>query len=337
MEDAVILSAVRTPIGDFGGGLAEVPLRRLGAIVIREALRRAGVAPEEVDDVLMGNVLQAGQGMNPARQASIDAGLGVNVPATTLNMVCGSGLRAVATAVQMVRAGDARVVVAGGMESMSRAPYLLPQARWGYRMGHGQTLDAMIHDGLWCALADCHMGNTAENLAVRYEISREEQDAFALESHRRAARAWEEGRFAEEVVPVEVRGRKGEVRVVERDEHFRPDTSLEALARLRPAFQPDGTVTAGNASGINDGASAVVVASARWAQERGLRPMARVHAYAWAGVEPEVMGIGPVPAIRQALKRAGLTLGDIDLIELNEAFAAQSLAVARHWAWTGPG
>ncbi|MBI4233317.1 MAG: acetyl-CoA C-acetyltransferase [Chloroflexi bacterium] len=328
-DDAVIVSAVRTPIGAFGGGLSEVPLHKLGAIAVGEALKRANLRMQEVDEVLMGNVLSAGAGMNPARQAALAAGLGVEVPATAVNKVCGSGLKTVALAAQAVRLGDAQVVVAGGMESMSRAPYLLPKARWGYRLGHGELEDTLLRDGLWCALADCHMGVTAENVAARYEITRQQMDEFSARSQARVAQAWQQGRFAQEVVPVTVPQPRGEAKVVDRDEHPRPDTTSERLARLRPAFKDDGSVTAGNASGINDGAAAVVVMSARHAQELKLKPLGVVRSYASAGVPPEVMGMGPVPAVRKALAKAGLRLEDMDLIELNEAFAAQSLAVGR--------
>jgi acetyl-CoA C-acetyltransferase len=332
MDGVVILGAARTPIGSFGGSLADVPAPRLAATAIAEALRRAGVGPDQVGEVIMGNVLSAGQGMNPARQAALMAGLPESVPATTVNMVCGSGLKAVAMAAQAIGSGEVEVAVAGGMENMSAAPYLLPRARFGYRMGHGQMLDHMILDGLWCALEDCHMGDTAENVAREYEISREEQDRFAWESQSKAARAWREGRFAEEVVPVPVPGRMG-ASVVDRDEHVRPDTSPETLARLRPVFRRGGTVTAGNSSGINDGAAAVVLASWRKAEALGVAPLGRIVSYASAGVPPRIMGMGPVPAVRRALARAGLEMDDIDLIEANEAFAAQSLAVGRELGW----
>jgi len=328
MSVPVIVSAVRTPIGRFGGALREIPAWRLGATVIAEALRRIDLPPQLVDDVLMGNVLQAGQGMNPARRAAITAGLPDAVPAMTINMVCGSGLRAVALAAQAIALGEAQVVVAGGMESMSQAPYLLLSARFGYRLGHGTLVDSMLSDGLTDAFHDCHMGMTAENIAREYAISREEQDRYALESQRRAARAWEEGIFAEEIVPVEIAGSRGPERF-ERDEHPRPDTTLEALQRLRPAFDPEGTVTAGNASGINDGAAALVLMSEERARELDLVPLAVIRAWAWAGVPPRVMGLGPIPALRAALARAGLTVDDIDLFEINEAFAAQVLAVQR--------
>ena len=332
MNEVVIAGAVRTPIGTFGGALADVPATRLGATAIAEALKRAGVKPEQVDEVLMGNVLSAGLGMNPARQAAIAAGIPDSTPATAINKVCGSGLKTVALATSAIMLGDAEIVVAGGMEGMSSAPYLLPKARYGYRLGHGEVTDHVIKDGLWCALEDCHMGNTAENIAQEREISRSDQDAFSAESQRRAGRAWETGVFAEEVVPVEVKKRK-ETIVVDRDEHPRPDTTAEKLGGLRPAFASDGSVTAGNASGINDGGAAVVVMSLKKAEELGVKPLASVRAYASAGVAPRVMGLGPIPATRNVLAKSGLSLDEIDLIEANEAFAAQSLAVGRELGW----
>jgi acetyl-CoA C-acetyltransferase len=332
MNEVVIAGAARTPVGTFGGVFAEVSATRLGAVAIAEALKRAGVRPEQVDEVLMGIVLSAGLGMNPARQAALAAGIPDSTPATAINKVCGSGLKTVALAAGAIMLGDAEIVVAGGMEGMSPAPYLVPKARYGYRMGHGEIIDHMIKDGLWCSLADCHMGNTAENVALEREISRADQDAFAAESQRRAARAWESGAFAEEVVPVEVPQRKGTI-VVDRDEHPRPDTTVEKLATLRPAFAPGGTVTAGNASGINDGAAAAVVMSRKKAEEMGVQPLASIRAYASVGVAPRVMGLGPIPATRNVLAKAGLSLDKIDLIEANEAFAAQSLAVGRELGW----
>jgi acetyl-CoA C-acetyltransferase len=287
------------------------------------------VRPDQVDEVILGCILQAGIGMNPARQAAIKAGLPDSVPAHTVNKVCGSGLKSVMLAAQAVKCGDAEVVVAGGMESMSGAPDLLPGARWGERLGHGQALDHMIHEGLTDAFHDIHMGITAENLVERYGITRAEQDAFAAESQARAQAAIGEGRFKDEIVPVPVAQKKGEAKLVDTDEHPRPGTTVESLAKLKPAFKKDGTVTAGNASGINDGAAAVVVTSAERASSLGLRPMARIVAYASAAVDPRVMGIGPVPAVRKALEKAGLGADRIDLFELNEAFAAQSLAVLR--------
>jgi acetyl-CoA C-acetyltransferase len=329
MEDAVIVSAVRTPVGSFGGQFKDVAATELGASAVRAALERAEIAGEEVDEVVLGCVLQAGLGQNPARQVAIGAGLPKEVPATTINMVCGSGLKAVAIASQMIRAGDVDIVVAGGMENMTRAPYLIPSGRFGARMGDAQLIDSMVHDGLWDAFNDVHMGITAENLAEQYGISREEQDEFAAGSQQKAARAVAEGVFKDEIVPIEVPV-KGGTRIVDTDEAPRAGTTSDSLAKLRAAFRRDGgTVTAGNASGINDGASAIVVMSASKANERGLSTFGTVESYASVGVEPKIMGIGPVPAVRKALARAGLELGDVDLFELNEAFAAQSLAVLR--------
>ena len=325
----VILSGCRTAIGTFGGALKDVPATELGAVVVREAVRRSGVRPDQVDEVVLGCILQAGQGMNPARQAAIKAGLPDSVPAHTVNKVCGSGLKAVMLAAQAVKAGDAELVVAGGLESMSRAPFLLPGARWGERLGHGRVLDHMIHEGLTDAFHDIHMGVTAENVVERYGISREDQDAFAAESQARAAAAIREGRFRAEIVAVEIAQKKGEPKRFDTDEHPRPDATRDSLARLKPAFKKDGTVTAGNASGLNDGAAALVVASAERARGLGAKPRARIVAYAAAAVDPRVMGIGPVPAVRRALEKAGLAAGAIDLWELNEAFAAQSVAVLR--------
>jgi acetyl-CoA C-acetyltransferase len=328
MDTPVIVSAVRTPVGTFGGALRDVPATKLGSIAVSAALERAGVEPGAVDEVVLGCVLQAGLGQNAARQAALDAGIPQEVPATTVNMLCGSGLKAAAIASQIIKAGDADIVVAGGMESMSRAPYLATSARFGARMGNAELVDSMIHDGLTDAFNGYHMGITAENLAERFDITRAEQDAFAAASQGKAERALEERVFAEEIVGVEV-VEKRETRLVTEDEAPRPGTTSETLARLRPAFRPDGTVTAGNASGINDGAAAVVVMSARRARELGRTPLGTVEAHASVGVDPAIMGIGPVPAVRKALERAGLTLRDIDLFELNEAFAAQSLAVIR--------
>jgi acetyl-CoA C-acetyltransferase len=329
MEDAVIVSAVRTPVGTFGGAFKDVPATELGARAVEAALERAGLQGEDVDEVLLGCVLAAGLGQNPARQASIRAGIPKEVPATTVNMVCGSGLKSVALASQMIRAGDVEVVVAGGMENMSRAPYLLPSGRFGARMGDAQLVDSMVRDGLWDAFNDIHMGTTAENLAEQYSITREEQDEFAAASQQKAEQAVSAGAFKDEIVPIEVPA-KGGTKTVDNDEHPRSGTTVETLSALRAAFKRDGgTVTAGNASGINDGAAAVVVMSARVAQERGLKPFGTVESYASVGVEPSIMGIGPVPAVNKALEKAGLKLADVDLFELNEAFAAQSLAVLR--------
>ena len=328
-RDIVILSACRTPIGSFGGSLRDLSAVDLGAIVVREALRRAGVAPGEVGDVILGCVLQAGAGMNVARQAALRAGVPPSVPAETVNRVCGSGLQAVVHAVETIRAGASDVVVAGGTESMSNAPYLLEGARWGYRMGPAEAIDSMLAEGLTCAIEAIHMGITAEEVAQKFAVSRADQDAFAAESQKRAARAADEGAFAAEIVAVEIPQKKGEPRRFERDEYPRADSTAEKLAALKPAFKKDGSVTAGNASGINDGASALVVASAENARELGRAPLARVVSYAVVGVEPRVMGIGPVSAVRQAVERSGLTLDAVDLFELNEAFAAQSVAVVR--------
>ena len=328
-RDIVILSACRTPIGSFGGSLRDLSAVDLGAIVVREALRRAGVAPGEVGDVILGCVLQAGAGMNVARQAALRAGVPPSVPAETVNRVCGSGLQAVVHAVETIRAGASDVVVAGGTESMSNSPYLLEGARWGYRMGPAEAIDSMLAEGLTCAIEAIHMGITAEEVAQKFAVSRADQDAFAAESQKRAARAVDEGAFAAEIVAVEIPQKKGEPRRFERDEYPRADSTAEKLAALKPAFKKDGSVTAGNASGINDGASALVVASAENAREFGRAPLARVVSYAVVGVEPRVMGIGPVSAVRQAVERSGLTLDAVDLFELNEAFAAQSVAVVR--------
>ncbi len=329
MNKAIIVSLARTPIGGFNGTLANVSAKDLAAIVIKEALNRAKLSPEQVDEVIMGCVLQAGLGQNVTRQAALAAGIPKEKPAMTINQVCGSGLRAVALAAQAIMLGDADIVVAGGTENMNQAPYLLKKARTGYRMGHGEVTDSMISDGLWCAIGDTHMGITAENLAEKYNITREEQDAFAAASQNKAEAALNSNRFAEEIVPVVIPQRRGDPIVFDRDEHPRAGVTVESLAKLRPAFKKDGTVTAGNASGINDGAAAVVVMSEAKAKELGIAPLATIRSYASAGVDPAHMGLGPVPATRKALAKAGLQLSDIDLIEANEAFAAQSLAVAK--------
>jgi acetyl-CoA C-acetyltransferase len=327
MTEIVIASAARTPIGSFNGAFATVPAVRLGEIAIRAALERAGVAPGDVDEAILGQVLTAGQGQNPARQAALAAGLAVHSTAIGINQVCGSGLRAVALAAQAVAAGDAAIVVAGGQESMSQSVHAV-QLRSGIKMGPGELTDTMVKDGLWDAFNDVHMGVTAENVAKQYAITRADQDAFALASQLKAAAAATAGRFKAEIAPVTVKGRKGDV-VVDKDEYLKPDTTLEVLTKLRPAFAKDGTVTAGNASGINDGAAAVVVMSAAEASKRGIAPLARIVSWATAGVDPAVMGTGPIPATRKALARAGWSLADLDLIEANEAFAAQALAVSR--------
>jgi acetyl-CoA C-acetyltransferase len=326
-EEVVITGAVRTAIGTLGGSFAGVTAQQLGAAVIAESLQRCGVKATDVDEVLLGNSIQAGAGQNVARQAAILAGTPVESCATTINQVCGSGLRAVAMATQQVALGDARVVVAGGTESMSGAPYLLRKARYGYRMGHSEITDSMVLDGLTCAIEQYHMGLTAENIAVQMGISREDQDEFAAESQARAAAAMAAGRFQPEIVPMEVPQGKGQVLLVDKDEHPRPGTTVDRLAMLKPAFKMGGTVTAGNASGVNDGAAAVTVMTVRTADELRVQPMARILGYAWAGVNPAVMGLGPVPAIKKVLEKTGLALDQIELLELNEAFAAQSLGV----------
>ena len=331
-KQIVLAGGVRTAIGKFGGALANTPAAELGAIVIKEALQRAGIKPEQVDEVIMGCVLQAGQGQSVARQAAVKAGLPVEVPAFTLNNVCGSGLKAVNLAAAMIEAGEADVVVVGGTENMSAAPYALPNARFGYRMNDGKVVDVMVHDGLWEIFNDYHMGITAENVAEEYGITREMQDAFAAASQQKCEAAQNAGKFDEEIVPVPVKVKKDIVPFA-RDEFPRAGVTAEGLAKLRPAFKKDGTVTAANASGINDGAAAIVVMSAEKAQELGVKPMARIVATASAGCEPKVMGIGPVFSTRKALAKAGMTLEDIDLIEANEAFAAQSLAVGKLLDW----
>ncbi|MEH7609363.1 acetyl-CoA C-acetyltransferase [Priestia megaterium] len=327
--EVVIVSAVRTAIGSFGGSLQNVSATTLGGTVIKEALNKVGVSANEVDEVIMGNVLQAGLGQNPARQATLAAGLPETVSALTINKVCGSGLKAVHLATQAILAGDADVIVAGGMENMSQAPYLLKNARNGFKMGDQKVVDSMIQDGLWCAFNDYHMGVTAENLCDKYEITRDEQDAFAASSQQKAEAAIQSGRFKNEIVPVEVPGRKGQVTVFEQDEFPRAGTTAESLGKLRPAFKKDGSVTAGNASGINDGAAAVVVMSRKKADELGLTPLVSIKGNATAGVDPSIMGIGPVSAVKKALEKAAVSLEDVQLVEANEAFAAQSIAVDR--------
>ena len=326
--DALILSAARTPIGKFLGGLSDLPAPRLGAVAIREALTRAGVDAAAVDEVVMGNVVSAGVGQAPARQAALFGGLPDTVPAYTVNKVCGSGLKAVMLAAQSIKAGDAGVVVAGGMESMSRAPFLLPNVRGGYKYGDQKAVDALVHDGLWCAFENWPMGEAAEHTATSCGVSRADQDAFAAESHVRAAAAWERGDFAAEVVPVTV-GSGPKATTVSRDEGIRADSTAGGLARLKPAFRPDGTVTAGNASQLSDGAAAVVVASSAAAGRLGATPLARIVSYATSGVNPKDIFIAPVSAVRLALQKAGLGVNDIDLFELNEAFASQMLACSR--------
>jgi acetyl-CoA C-acetyltransferase len=335
MKDVVIVAAVRTPVGKFQGAFAEMTAVQLGAIAVREAVKRAGVDPASVDECLMGCVLPAGLGQNPARQAALQGGLPDTVSAMTINMVCGSGLKAVALAAQAVMTGDAEIVVAGGMESMSNAPYLLPQGRKGFRMGDSVVVDSMVKDGLWCACEDYHMGITGENVAEKHSITREEQDAYALASHRKASEAWKRGRFDAEVVPVSVPGKKGAVTVVVRDESVRDDAvdrpaaALEALAALKPAFKKDGTVTAGNAPGVNDAAAAVVVMSAARAKELGLKALVTIKAQATSGVAPKWVMLAPVSGVRKVLERAGWERDEVDLYELNEAFSVQALGVMK--------
>ena len=328
MRDAVIVSAVRTAVGKFQGGLSDLSATQLGAAVVREAVLRAGVPPEDVDECILGCVLPAGLGQNPARQSALGGGLADTVAALTINMVCGSGLKAVALAAQAIAQGDAEIVVAGGMESMSNAPYLLPGARRGYKMGDAKAVDSMVNDGLWCALDNQHMGMTGELVAEKHHITRQQQDAYALESHRRAAAAWREGRFAAEVMKIEVPSRKG-VTIFDRDESVREDASMEALAALKPAFKKDGTVTAGNAPGVNDAAAALVLMSASRANELGLKPMVTIKAQAMSGVAPRWVMLAPVLGVQRVLAKAGWAMDDVDLYELNEAFAVQALGVTK--------
>ena len=333
MTDIVIVSAARTAVGKFGGSLAKVAAPDLGAIVIKAALERAGVKPEQVSDVIMGQVLTAGSGQNVARQASIKAGLPAAVPAMTINKVCGSGLKAVMLAANAIIAGDSDIVVAGGQENMSAAPHVLPGSRDGFRMGDAKLIDSMIVDGLWDVYNQYHMGVTAENVAKEYGITREEQDAFAALSQNKAEAAQKAGRFDAEIVPVAIPQRKGEPLQFATDEFVRHGVTAESLAGLKPAFSKEGTVTAANASGLNDGAAAVVVMSAKKAEALGLKPLARIKAYASGGVDPKIMGMGPVPASKRALERAGWSVNDLDLMEINEAFAAQALAVNKQMGW----
>ncbi len=329
MRNAVIVSAVRTAVGSFGGTLKDVSAADLGAIVIKEAVQRAGITLADVDEVYMGNVVQAGQGQNVARQAAVKAGIPVEKPAVTLNMVCGSGLRAVSLAAQLIRLGDADVIVAGGTENMSMAPYALPKARWGQRMGNATMIDTMINDALTDAFSGVHMGITAENIAEQWNISREEQDAFAAASQQKAEAAIKAGKFADEIVAVEIPQRKGDPIVFNTDEYPRFGATVEGMAKLKPAFKKDGTVTAGNASGINDGAAALVIMSEEKAKELGLKPLATILSYGSKGLDPAIMGYGPFYATKAALEKANLSVDDLDLIEANEAFASQSIAVAK--------
>ena len=333
MQDVVIVAATRTAIGSFQGALADVPATELGAAVIRRLLEQTGLDGTQVDEVILGHVLTAGAGQNTARQAAIKAGLPPAVPALTLNKVCGSGLKALHLGAQAIRCGDAEVIIAGGMENMSLAPYVLPKARTGLRMGHGQLVDSMISDGLWDAFNDYHMGITAENLVDKYAISREDQDAFAAASQQKAIAAIETGRFADEITPILIPQRNGEPVAFATDEQPRAGTTADTLGKLKPAFKKDGSVTAGNASSLNDGAAAVLLMSAGKAQALGLPVLARIKAYANAGVDPAIMGIGPVSATRRSLEKAGWTLDQLDLIEANEAFAAQALSVGKELGW----
>lgn len=332
MKDVVIASIVRTPVGTFGGALKDVPAVELGVVAVREAIKRAGLSPQQVENVILGNVLQAGLGQNTARQVLIYAGIPHEVPAMTINKVCASGLRSISLAAQIIKAGDADIIVAGGMENMSASPFALPKARWGYRMGDDKIVDIMIKDGLWDAFNQYHMGITAENVAERWKLTREELDQFSLASQTKAEAAIKSGRFKDEIVPVVIKDKKGE-KLFDTDEHPRFGTTLEALSKLKPSFKKDGMVTAGNASGINDGAAAAVVMSADKAKELGIKPLCRIASYASAGVEPAIMGTGPIPASRKALAKAGWKVQDLDLIEANEAFASQAVVVNKEMGW----
>jgi acetyl-CoA C-acetyltransferase len=328
MTEVYLLSAVRTAIGGLMGSIKDVPAHKLGAIVIKEALQRAKVSADQIDEVILGNVLMVGQSQGPARQAAIEAGIPQSVPAWTVNQICGSGLKTVALAADMIKAGNGDCIVAGGMESMSQAPHIV-NIRGGNALGNASLTDCLVLDGLTDAFSKEHMGITAERVAEQFGLSREDQDKFAVESQRRVAEAWEKGVFDEEIVPVEVPQRKGDPLIFKKDEHFRAGTSLEGLAKLRPAFKKDGTVTAGNASGINDGAAAIIVASGEFVKKHGLKPMARLVSYATTAIDPAVMGLGPISASKKALERAGWTVADLDRVEANEAFASQSLAVVK--------
>ena len=329
MREVVIVSAARTPMGSFGGSLKGIPTRKLGAIAIKEAVKRAGITGEQVDEVIMGAVLQGGLGQNVARQMTLDAGLPIETPAMTINKVCGSGLRAVELAAQIIKAGDADIVVAGGAENMSATAYAMPAARWGARMNNTQMVDMMVNDGLWDAFNGYHMGITAENVAEQWGITREELDEFSVISQNRAEAAIKAGKFKDEIVPVEIPQKKGDPIIFDTDEFPKFGTTMEKVAKLKPAFKKDGIVTAANASGINDAGAAVVVMSKEKADELGIKPLCTIKSYASAGVDPSIMGVGPIPASQKALAKAGLTIEDIDLVEANEAFAAQSLAVRK--------
>ena len=332
-KDVVIVAAARTAVGSFGGSLADVPAHKLGATVVKNLLQRTGLKPDQIDEVILGQVLTAGSGQNPARQTVIEAGLSQETPAMTINKVCGSGLKAVHLAFQAVMCGDADIVIAGGQENMSASPHVLPASRKGKMMGDWQMTDTMIKDGLWCAFNDCHMGITAENIADKYSFSRAEQDLFAAESQNRTEKAQAAGNFDAEIVPIEIPQRKGDPVVFAKDEFPRAGTTAEKLGGLRPAFKKDGTVTAGNASGINDGAAAVVVMSADKAAELGLKPLVRIVSFSSAGVDPAIMGTGPIPATKKCLQKAGWAVADLDLVEANEAFAAQAMSVNKELGW----
>lgn len=327
MTEAVIVSALRTPVGSFGGAFKDVSAVDLGAAVVKKAIDSIGLDPATIDEMIFGNVLSAGLGQNVARQVAIKAGIPKHVPSFAINKVCGSGLKTVALAAQSILSGDNEIVIAGGTESMSQAPYVLPDARWGKRMGNGQMIDTMLKDGLTDAFTDIHMGITAENIVEKYQFTREQQDELAVRSQNNAEKAVTSGRFKEEIVPIEVPQRRGGPKVIDTDEHPRFGTTNEAMAKLKPAFKKDGSVTAGNASGLNDGAAVLIVMSREKADELGLKPLATIKSYASAGVDPKIMGCGPIPATQKALKKAGLTVEDLDLIEANEAFAAQALSV----------
>ncbi|OIJ12825.1 acetyl-CoA acetyltransferase [Anaerobacillus arseniciselenatis] len=329
MREVVIVGAARTAIGNFGGALSSLSAVDLGVVTAKEALKRAGVSPDQVDDVLLGNILSTGLGQNPARQVAVNAGIPETTPATTINKVCGSGLRTVSMGAQFIMLGDADCVLAGGMESMSNAPYMMKNARWGMRMGDSKVVDTMIHDGLTDAFNQYHMGITAENVAEKWEVSRDAQDEFALNSQLKAEAAQKAGKFVDEILPVTIPQRKGDPLIVDKDEYPKSGMTIEKLAKLRPAFKKDGTVTAGNASGINDGAAMLVLMAKEKADELGLKPLATIKSYGNAGLDPKIMGYGPVPASEQALKRANLSIEDIDLVEANEAFAAQAVAVGK--------
>ncbi|MCX7678172.1 MAG: acetyl-CoA C-acetyltransferase [Spirochaetes bacterium] len=333
MKEVVIVSIVRTPVGSFGGSLKDISAVQLGTIVVKEALKRANIEPAQVENVIMGNVLQAGQGQNVARQILIHAGIPQEVPAMTINKVCASGLRAISLAAQIIKAGDADIIVAGGTENMSLAPYALTKARWGYRMGESNLVDIMIKDGLWDAFNDYHMGITAENVAEKWGLTRTEVDEFAFQSQQKAEAAIKSGKFKDEIVPVELVGKKGEKTLFETDEFPKFGTTMDALSKLKPAFKKDGIVTAGNASGINDGAAAAVVMSMEMAQKLNITPLVRIVSYASAGVDPKIMGTGPIPASKKALQKAGWKISDLDLIEANEAFASQAIVVNRELGW----